>query len=124
MSGVRDFRSGMALIKACLTKPTPEFLIHEAVFHCGKLTDFCNRMLDEIWPLLRADIYQDYLNRHVATPIVAMDRLVHPTPWDWDIQACEACGKMVGTPVLKKRRAWLGNKYCYGCEQRLLSQES
>lgn len=124
MSDVRDFRNGLALIKAALSKPTPEQAIHESLYHCGKYIDFCNLMFDEIWPLLRAEIVHDFLFRNVPTPILEHTALVHSTPWDWDIQPCESCGKMVGTPVMKNKRAWLGNKYCCACESKLLSQAS
>lgn len=122
MSGVLDMPGPVAPAKTRLTDvyEFPADTIHETVHHCGKYTDLSNRMLEEVWPLLRAEIYNDFLFRKVPTPIVAMDRLVHPTPWDWDIQACERCGKMVGTPVLKKRHAWLGDKYCVECERILL----
>lgn len=88
---------------------------------CQSLTDTANKLLDEVWPMLRAEIFQSYLYRKCPTPIVEFSALVHSTPWDWDLSPCERCGKMVGTPVLKKRRAWLGDKYCYVCERIVLT---
>lgn len=78
-------------------------------------------MLDECWPLLRAEIAQDFLFRKVPTPILEHTALVHSTPWDWDVRPCARCGKMVGTPVMKNKRAWLGNDYCLDCERLLLA---
>jgi hypothetical protein len=109
------------------------------------LVNVADEIIERHWPTLRESIFSYLYTAKIVQPVdhrhaVPMKRVARPVastlvpgetyneyfdvpvfyPWDWDTRPCKKCSKLVCTPVMKNRRAWVGDDYCIACERELM----